>query len=143
MKTNFDKQEVGWNSSNLFYIYLSELDMDYRDAYYDNDYDKMYKVFKLRYMKVKAIVNKAATDNELLILNDDTVLKNTMNSLKPNETDHASRFNNSLIMEILDIIEIKMDILNNLMTKCKMNVLLNESTEYIPAALEGDDFVIQ
>jgi len=139
-KNNSLEKEVGWNASNLFYIFLNELDMDYRDAYYSNDWNRMYKVFKLKYMKVNSFILPKATDKEKLLLKDDNTIKLKLKDFKNGNNDHSNRFNNSIVEVVLDIIEKKMILIDQLMTKAGMNLLLKQIQEDRPAALGGDDF---
>jgi len=137
---SLDNSDVGWNASNLFYIYLNELDMDYRDAYYMNDWNRMYKVFKLKYMKVNSFILPKATEDEKAFLANDKIITIKLKNLKTIDSDHANRFNSSIVEEILDIIEDKMMLIDQLMSKAGMNLLLKQIEDYRPAAFGGDDF---
>ena len=139
-KNNLNNSDVGWSASNLFYIYLNELDMDYRDTYYLNDWGKMYKVFKLKYMKVVSYIHKYATKEELQILRDDTIINNQLEQLKQGSSDYITKWNNNLVNSIIKIIETKMLTLDSLMAQAGMNVILEKHKERKPAALSTDDF---
>jgi hypothetical protein len=132
--------DVAWNASNLFYIFLNELDMDYRDAYYMNDWNKMYKVFKLKYMKVNSFILPKADTNEKDILSDDKKITGLLSQFKNTDTDHSNRFNSAIVQQILDIIENKMILIDQLMSKAGMNILLKQIEDYRPASFGGDDF---
>ena len=129
-----------WNQSNLFYIFLNELDMDYKESYFGNDYDRMYKVYKLKYMKVRTFINKIASDEEKTTLTDDTVIETELTKLKPGDNDFSSKWNNTIIKTILDVIEKKMIIVDELMSKCGMNILVKDKKPFRPAALGTDDW---
>ena len=135
-----DKHNVAWNASNLFYIFLNELDMDYRDAYYVNDWDKMYKVYKLKYMKVIPFIKKKASDKQIICLKDTSEIKKKLAEIKSSDTDFASRFNNTIISDVLEIIESKMLLIDGLMSLSGMNLLMEKITVDRPAALATDDF---
>ena len=132
--------DVGWNQSNLFYIFLNELDMDYRDAYYDDDWNKMYKVFRLKYMKVATFINKLMDKEDENFLEDHDIVKDLMVKFKPGQNDFSNQFNNSIVEEIIEIIENKMRLVDKLMSKAGMNILLEKIKEDRPAALSTDDW---
>jgi len=132
---------VAWNASNLFYIYLNELDMDYRDSYYIDDWNKMYKVFELKYMKVQPYIEKHQTKEEKAVLNDDETIRNKIGGFKDGESDHVDRFNNAIVNEICDTIKYKMKLVDRLMSKAGMNILLEKVKRDLPAAFSTDDFI--
>ena len=135
-----DTSNVGWNSSNLFYIFLNELDMDYRDSYYMDDWNKMYKVFKLKYMKVNSFILSKASKVEREFLENDDIIRDELIKLKGDSTDFANKWNSGVVTKILTIIEKKMILIDQLMSKAGMNILLQQIEKYRPAALGNDDF---
>ena len=137
---SLENSSVGWNSSVLFYQYLYEVDMDYKEAYYTNNWDMMYKSLKIKYMRVKVFIMPEATDNEKLILTNDTTIKKLLNEMKDGDSDHVSKWNNKIAQDIIEIIEKKMLLIDELMSKAGMNLLLNKLQEDKPAALAMDDF---
>jgi len=141
IKDSLSSSNVAWNASNLFYIYLNELDMDYRDAYYIDDWNKMYKVFELKYMKVETFIEKYQTEKVKNILNDDKSIRKMIGGFKDGESDHINKFNNNIVNEICDIIKYKMKLIDKLMSQAGMNILLEKIKQDLPAALSTDDFV--
>ena len=140
-KTDNDfNSEVGWNQSQLFYNYLYEIDMSYMESYFMSNWDKMYKCFKLKYMKVRVFILSAATPEEKKKLEDDQTIRNQLSKFKEGDSDHANKWNSEIINNVLDIIEKKMIIVDELMSKVGMNILLEKIKEYKPAALAMDDF---
>jgi len=130
--------DVAWNSSQLFYQYLYEVDMDYKDNYYANNWDGMYKAFKLKFMKTRVFIFKVATDKEKVILKDDKKIKEILNEMKSGDTDFINNWNSGKIQTIIDIIEQKMILIDELMSKAGMNLLLEKIKEYKPAVLSQD-----
>jgi hypothetical protein len=118
------------------------LDMDYLESYYFNNWDKMYKVFEVRLMKSKVYIEKYATKQQWAILMDEKPIRMLLTTFKDGDSDFVSRFNNNKVKEILDIIKTKMDILEELRAKAGMNLLLNKIQSFRPAALGGDDFIM-
>lgn len=114
--------------------------MDYRDAYYANDWGRMYKVFKLKYMKVKSFIMKHWSEEERNILEDDTTIRTSLKQLKDSNTDFATKWNNNIVFSLLEAVEIKMLLIDKLMSTAGMNILMEPATEDKPAALATDDF---
>ena len=140
-KSNLDNSNVGWNASNLFYIFLNEIDMDYKEAYYQDNWNMMYKSFKIKYMKVRTFIKKYANEQENKLLNDDDTIKGKLALFKTSDTDYSNKWNNDIVQGILEIIEQKMMLVDELMSKAGMNILLQEIEKNRPAALGNDDFV--
>jgi len=139
-KDGIKDSNVGWNASNLFYIFLNELDMDYRDAYYTEDWDKMYKVFELKYMKVRIFILKKATDNEKELLDDDKTIQNLISEFKQGDTDFVNKNNNEISNNIRQKKKKKMILIDELMSKAGMNILMEKIKEDRPASMGTDDF---
>ena len=139
IKNSEEPLNPSWNASNLFYIYLSELDMDFRDAFYINEYDKMDKICRLKYMRIKEFIKKIASPEEIKTITDKTLLNSKLGQLKKTNNDHSTRFNNNVIEEVITILENKMILMDSLMSKSGMNLLLKEKN-FKPAALGGDDW---
>jgi len=139
---NITDSEVAWTEGNLYYQFMHVLDMDYLESYYFNNWDKMYKVFEVRLMKSKVYIEKYATKQQWAILMDEKPIRMLLTTFKDGDSDFVSRFNNNKVKEILDIIKTKMDILEELRAKAGMNLLLNKIQSFRPAALGGDDFIM-
>jgi hypothetical protein len=141
-KDSIMDSEVAWNSSQLFYQYLYEIDMDFKDAYYANNWDGMYKSFKLKYMRVRVFILKIASEEEKNLLNNDSEISKEISKFKRSDSDFSNRFNSDIVNNISEIIEKKMILVDELMSRAGMNLLLEKIKEYRPAALSNDDFVI-
>jgi hypothetical protein len=140
-KNILDKQEVAWHNSALTYNYLYEIDMSYLDAYMSNNYIQMEKLFKKKYSKVKAFVEKYATETEKNILDDDTQIKQIKSTMKEGNNDFSNRYNRGIVPNLIEQIDKKMDIVELLMAKAGMTLFLSVKDIGRPAALGNDDFV--
>lgn len=138
LKSN-ESLNPAWNASNLFYTYLANLDMDFSDAFYDDDYKKMDKISLLKYMKIKEFIIEKATKKDLEIIEDVILIKNLLKELKQPNSDYINRFNNQIVSNVIDVVMGKMMLMEKLMSKSGMNLLL-KIKDFKPAALGGDDF---
>jgi len=75
------------------------------------------------------------------ILKNDTEIRNELSKLKEGSNDFNTRWNSGVIQRILDIIETKMFLLEQLMSISGMKIGMIPNKRDIPAALGGDDFV--
>ena len=139
-KNKVTDSEVAWNASNLFYILLNQFDMDYSEAYYYNDYNKMEKAFELKFLKVKIFIEKYAKPEEMEFLKDERSIRLLADKFKKDDSDYSTKHNMNIANQIMDITKQKMALLEELMSKAGMNLFLEKIREIRPAALSTDDF---
>ena len=141
-KQNNPSHDIGWNESKLFYLFINDVDVEFKESYYMNNWELMSKTFIMKYMKVRPYlkVRKVLTDEEEKQFRDRNTIKQLLSQLRKGQNDCITEFNNGIVLQLVDNLIEKMFILDEKMAKSGLYLLLNKKREDRPAAFAGDDY---
>ena len=139
-KGKLSNSDVGYINANFFFIYNHECDIEYKEAFYMNNYDIMKKAFMRKFGKNRELIKKLLKPEEMEFLDNNDEINKLMMQIKRGDNDYTDQCNFNISLKIIDIIEEKQRILEAKISEAGLNVFLTKIKEWKPAALAGDDF---
>ena len=125
-----------------WYEFLQDIEFRFVDAMEQHNIDGMmvyyrYILTKVRpYIKRFYVREKEKNYNKKLSLDE---IYNLKNQIRPGSTDHVNSLNSNIYQQIDELIMEKMDLLQDLIARAKLQLPI-EKPDTRPAALAGDDW---